>query len=114
VHDRYFWVDLCQVHEKTDNLFWNYAYPKADPKPRPGELVYPELFSQISMDYVRVQIHELAVSLSAIRDIYHPAPWALLNDGGLDPKHGDDGPALEDCVGSTYYQQMGLTPSPKP
>jgi hypothetical protein len=93
----------------TRNPFWTYAYPKAGPKTRPGEQVYPELFTQISMEYVRVQIHETGAALSAIRDIYHPAPWAPLEQR-LDPGHPDDGPALEDCVGRTYFQQMGLTP----
>jgi len=97
----------------TDTLhpFWNYAYPKAIAKPRPADRRYPELFGQMSMDYIRVQIHETGAALSAIRDIYHPAPWARrLKDGGLDPEHDDDGPSLEDCVGRIYFQQMGLTP----
>jgi YD repeat-containing protein len=92
--------------------FWNYAYPNGDPTPRPGELRYPELFGQMTMIYVRVQIHETGAALSAIRDMYHPSPGKVtLSDGGLyKGTHGDDGPALEDCVGHTYYEQMGLTP----
>ncbi|HEY0765342.1 MAG TPA: PKD domain-containing protein, partial [Pyrinomonadaceae bacterium] len=101
----------------TDKLhpFWNYAYPDGDPKARPGELRYPELFGQTQMNYVRVQIHELGASLSAIRDIYHPAMWKRrLEDEGLDPDHDDDGPSLENCVGREYYKQMHLTPSKSP
>ena len=93
------------------NPFWTYTYPQADPRPRAGDLRYPELFGQISMDYIRVQIHETGAALTHIRDKYHPGPWASrLPDGGLDPTHPDDGPALEDCVGRIYYKQMGLTP----
>jgi hypothetical protein len=93
------------------NPFWNYTYPKAIVNPRPADRRYPELFGQASMDYIRVQIHETGASLSAIRDIYHPGPWKpRLDDGNLDPNHPDDGPALEDCVGRTYFQQLGLKP----
>jgi len=92
------------------NPWWNYAYPKGDPSARAGDLRYPELFGAISMEYVRVQIHELGVSLSAIRDIYHPGPGIPILPNDLDPGHEDDGPALEDCVGKKYYQQMGLKP----
>jgi hypothetical protein len=91
------------------NPFWTWAYPAGDPTPRPGEKRYPELFAQMTMIYVRVQIHETGAALTVIRDQYHPAPYAPL-DKNLDPEHGDDGPALEDCVGKTYYQQKGLTP----
>jgi len=98
-----------------DHPFWNYAYPAASFEARPGELRYPELFGDATMTYVRVQIHETAASLSAIRNLYHPGPWApRLNDGGLDPDHQDDGPSLEDCVGRQYYKQMGLTPRKYP
>lgn len=93
------------------NPFWTYSYPKADPSERAGEKRYPELFSAISMDYIRVQIHETGAALSAVRNIYHPGPWApRLDDRNLDPGHPDDGPALEDCVGREYFKQMGLTP----
>ncbi|HZN09313.1 MAG TPA: hypothetical protein VFB65_21135 [Pyrinomonadaceae bacterium] len=93
------------------NPFWTYAYPKAGPGSRPGDRRYPELFKQITMDYVRVQVHETGAALSLIRNIYHPGPWASrLPDRELDPEHKDDGPALEDCVGRNYYSQMGLTP----
>lgn len=98
----------------TDPLhpFWNYAYPAGDLKARPAELRYPELFARPEMTYVRVQIHELGASLSAIRDMYYVAPGKeILSDGGLyKGRHEDDGPALEDCVGRNYYKQMGLTP----
>src|SRR5689334_20575100 len=42
-----------QSRGRTDPLhpFWTYAYPPGDPNPRPGELRYPELFGQPSMDY---------------------------------------------------------------
>jgi hypothetical protein len=98
------------------NPFWNYAYPQGSAATRPGERRYPELLGHPSMLYIRVQIHELGASLSAIRDIYHPVipGKPVLNDRGLDPGHGDDGPALEDCVGRNYYTQMGLTPKSKP
>jgi hypothetical protein len=98
------------------NPFWNYAYPQGSAATRPGERRYPELLGHPSMLYIRVQIHELGASLSAIRDIYHPVipGKPVLNDRGLDPGHGDDGPALEDCVGRNYYAQMGLTPKSKP
>jgi hypothetical protein len=87
---------------RTDRAqpFWTYAYPQGSAAKRPSERRYPELFGDPSMLYIRVQIHELGVSLSAIRDIYHPGPGQpVLDDRGLDPGHGDDGPALEDCVG---------------
>ena len=90
--------------------FWNYAYPQGDRRTRPGERRYPELFGAMSMDYIRVQIHETAVSLTGIRNIYHSGPWAPTMPNDLDPTHDDDGPALEDCVGRKYYEQMGLTP----
>ena len=90
--------------------FWNYAYPQGDRRTRPGERRYPELFGAMSMDYIRVQIHETAVSLTGIRNIYHSGPWARTMPNDLDPTHDDDGPALEDCVGRKYYEQMGLTP----
>jgi hypothetical protein len=93
------------------NPFWTYAYPSGDTRPRPGDLRYPELFGQLTMEFVRVQIHEAGAALSAIRNIYHPGPWARrLPDGGLDSDHQDDGPSLEDCVGRIYFQQMGLKP----
>ena len=102
----------------TDALhpFWNYAYPAGDPTARPGELRYPELFGDMTMTYVRVQIHETGASLSAIRDMYYASPGVqFLSDGGLYPsQHEDDGPALEDCVGRTYYKQLGLTPAKLP
>ena len=99
----------------SGNPFWTYSHPAADPTPRPGELRYPELFGQISMDYIRVQIHETGAALSLIRNAYHPGPWALrLPDGGLDPTHDDDGPSLEDCVGREYYKQLKLTPHKYP
>lgn len=97
----------------TARPFWTYSYPKASPAARPGELRYPELFGRISMDYIRVQIHEGGAALSAIRNIYHPGPWAPL-ENDLAPQHPDDGPALEDCVGDFYYKQMGLTPNLSP
>jgi hypothetical protein len=102
---------------RTDRAqpFWTYAYPQGSAAKRPSERRYPELFGDPSMLYIRVQIHELGVSLSAIRDIYHPGPGQpVLDDRGLDPGHGDDGPALEDCVGRKYYAQMSLTPKSKP
>ena len=91
--------------------FWTYSYPAGDFSSRPGEKRYPELFNDISMTYVRVQIHETGAALSLLRNMYHPGPWpARLDDGGLDPTHDDDGPSLENCVGQEYYKQMGLTP----
>jgi hypothetical protein len=107
--------DIIDHHARgsTDALhpFWNYAYPAGDLRIRAGEKRYPELFGQGDMTYVRVQIHELGASLSAIRDIYHPAMWARrLPDENLDPDHRDDGPSLEECVGRYYYEQLGLTP----
>jgi len=102
-----------QVRGATDilNPFWNYAYPAGDPTLRPGEKRYPELFGLPMMNYVRVQIHELGGSLTALRNTYHPAMWPdRLPDDNLDPAHKDDGPSLENCVGREYYKQMGLTP----
>jgi hypothetical protein len=97
----------------TDPLhpFWNYAYPQGSLKTRPGEKRYPELFGLLTMDYIRVQIHELGASLSDIRNLYHPAMWRRrIDDNNLDPEHDDDGPSLEECVGSEYYKQLGLRP----
>lgn len=95
------------VHSK--NPFWTYAYPKAGPAARAGEKRYPELYGPMSMDYVRVQIHEAGAALTLIRDMYHPAMWMPF-ENKLDPDHPDDGPVLEDCVGENYYKQLGLTP----
>ena len=101
-----------QARGATDTLhpFWNYAYPLGDSSIRPGEKRYPELYGQAEMTYVRTQIHETSISLSAIADMYHPGPGKQILDKNLDPEHPDDGPVLEDCVGSIYYKQMGLTP----
>jgi hypothetical protein len=110
-------VKAILINEKAGGLtntlrpFWTFAYPKAITKPRPADRRYPELFGQTSMEYIRVQIHEMGAALSAIRNLYHPGPWPpRLPDGHLDPQHEDDGPSLEDCVGRHYFQQMGLTP----
>jgi hypothetical protein len=89
----------------------SYIFWVVDPKPRPGDIRYPELFGAHAMNFVRVQVHEAGAALSIIRNIYHSAPWALrLPDDNLDPDHEDDGPSLEDCVGKEYYKQMGLKP----
>ncbi len=63
------------------------------------------------MDWVRTQIHETGAALSYIRDRYYPGVWAPPDGEGLDPDHGDDGPAMENCVGKKIYAKLGLTPT---
>lgn len=104
-----------------DNPFWTYNCPACDQSSgdtygRPAETRYPELYRTLST-YGRVQIHELGAALTFIRDAYYPARPPLapyperLNDNGLYPNgHGDDGPAMEDCVGRKYFNLKGLTP----
>jgi hypothetical protein len=76
---------------------------------------YPELYLNISFAE-RVQIHELGVALSAIRnrDFAPPVPYLKfpdLDDNDLYPHgHDDDGPALEDCVGRKYFSALGFKP----
>jgi hypothetical protein len=102
-----------------DNPFWTYACPACDKSGnyRPGENRYPELYRSYDQEYFRVQIHELGAALTRIRNQYYPPegpmlPYpAHLNDNGLYKNgHDDDGPAMEDCVGRSYYKMNGLTP----
>jgi len=71
---------------------------------------YPELYLAPGMDWVRTQIHETGAALTHLRNRYHPAPWLKPDDGGLDPSHNDDGPAMENCVGAKIYAKWGKRP----
>jgi hypothetical protein len=104
-----------------DTPFWTYACPVCDQSSgdtygRPGEARYPELYRNTGMTYFRTQIHELGAALSLIRDKYYPPPPPLVNYERLDDHglykdgHGDDGPAMEDCIGRKYFNLNGLKP----
>jgi hypothetical protein len=105
----------------VNNPWWTYNCPACDPSTtstsygRPAEVRYPELYLNISFAE-RVQIHELGVALSAIRnrDFAPPVPYLKfpdLDDNDLYPHgHDDDGPALEDCVGRKYFSALGFKP----
>jgi YD repeat-containing protein len=104
-----------------DNPFWTYNCPTCDRSDgdrygRPAEARYPELYRNL-ISYVRVQFHELGAALTLIRDKYFPvvppqAPYPeRLNHNNLyKTPHGDDGPAMEDCIGRKYFNLAGLQP----
>ena len=95
----------------SNNPWWTYAISAAyAPELRPGEVRYPELYLDPDMRFVRTQIHETGAALTFIRNKYHPGLPPIRNT--LDPGHGDDGPALEDCIGRRYYARMGLRAKP--
>jgi hypothetical protein len=98
------------------NPWWTYAVsPMSAPSLRPGEMRYPSLYlTTPGMDWVRTQIHETGAALTHIRDRYYPGPWAVPDREGLDPRHPDDGPAMENCVGKKIYQRLGLKPNIAP
>ena len=100
---------------RTDswNPWWTYAIGSINaPALKPGEIRYPTLYLAPGMDWVRTQIHETGAALTILRNKYHPGPAATkLPDGGLDPDHEDDGPAMEDCVGRKVYERLGLKPN---
>lgn len=98
-------------HTPPDSPWWNYTVPNVDSieERKPGEMRYPQLWKG-QLRFVRVQIHELGGSLSLLTYKYYPQDWRLLPNT-LDPGHNDNGPPLEDCVGSKIYKQLGYYPA---
>lgn len=99
------------------NPFWTFTCLScANYSNFPGQKRYPELYK--SRPYLWNQIHELGAALTLIREKYDPIegpelPRGPLPHNGLYPGgHGDDGPAMEECVGRRYYNQTGLKPGP--
>jgi RHS repeat-associated protein len=116
-------AELIKAHStgatNESNPWWTWGGGKnLNPAIYPSEKRYPELFSAPGMDFIATQIHETAAALSFIRNKYHPDSYkpqgalsaAYGGQNALEPFHGDDGPAMEDCVGSKYYQAKGMTP----